>query len=182
MVTSRAPPRVMSPPVGCIPIMRSGAKTPISSAIAARRSGGMLIEEGTYDARHEPFLNDFAGPLATGGEDRCGCSTGWCAIGSVGTPSSWACGRALAMWRAPSGRTNAPPDPIPWYKVYLVLRPQRELKNGPDHRSGCDRSRREHPDDPLLRATGPLCGTEAYSRSEERRVGKECRSRWSPYH
>ena len=24
--------------------------------------------------------------------------------------------------------------------------------------------------------------SEAYSRSEERRVGKECRSRWSPYH
>ena len=24
--------------------------------------------------------------------------------------------------------------------------------------------------------------TEIYSRSEERRVGKECRSRWSPYH
>ena len=23
---------------------------------------------------------------------------------------------------------------------------------------------------------------EALSRSEERRVGKECRSRWSPYH
>ena len=27
-----------------------------------------------------------------------------------------------------------------------------------------------------------LFGVEAYSRSEERRVGKECRSRWSPYH
>src|SRR6266498_3210669 len=25
-------------------------------------------------------------------------------------------------------------------------------------------------------------GAEAYPRSEERRVGKECRSRWSPYH
>ena len=25
-------------------------------------------------------------------------------------------------------------------------------------------------------------GTERLSRSEERRVGKECRSRWSPYH
>ena len=25
-------------------------------------------------------------------------------------------------------------------------------------------------------------GTEPESRSEERRVGKECRSRWSPYH
>ena len=24
--------------------------------------------------------------------------------------------------------------------------------------------------------------TETYIRSEERRVGKECRSRWSPYH
>ena len=23
---------------------------------------------------------------------------------------------------------------------------------------------------------------QAYNRSEERRVGKECRSRWSPYH
>src|SRR5256885_9852160 len=27
----------------------------------------------------------------------------------------------------------------------------------------------------------PLCGTRR-RRSEERRVGKECRSRWSPYH
>ena len=25
-------------------------------------------------------------------------------------------------------------------------------------------------------------GTTNYTRSEERRVGKECRSRWSPYH
>ena len=25
-------------------------------------------------------------------------------------------------------------------------------------------------------------GTTGYQRSEERRVGKECRSRWSPYH
>ena len=27
--------------------------------------------------------------------------------------------------------------------------------------------------------TNPNCG---FNRSEERRVGKECRSRWSPYH
>src|ERR1051326_9225847 len=26
------------------------------------------------------------------------------------------------------------------------------------------------------------CGIERNNRSEERRVGKECRSRWSPYH
>src|SRR5258706_8828390 len=31
----------------------------------------------------------------------------------------------------------------------------------------------------LLQAAG---GTRAEQRSEERRVGKECRSRWSPYH
>ena len=29
---------------------------------------------------------------------------------------------------------------------------------------------------------GELLLTKANSRSEERRVGKECRSRWSPYH
>ena len=27
-----------------------------------------------------------------------------------------------------------------------------------------------------------VCGAVVISRSEERRVGKECRSRWSPYH
>src|SRR2546430_2045701 len=29
---------------------------------------------------------------------------------------------------------------------------------------------------------GPLVGGSIAGRSEERRVGKECRSRWSPYH
>ena len=31
-------------------------------------------------------------------------------------------------------------------------------------------------------AQGMAQGEERLSRSEERRVGKECRSRWSPYH
>src|SRR3712207_9172074 len=31
-------------------------------------------------------------------------------------------------------------------------------------------------------AAGFLAGLAAFGRSEERRVGKECRSRWSPYH
>src|SRR5687767_16019089 len=37
----------------------------------------------------------------------------------------------------------------------------------------------------VLRANGLMCSTNASPasmRSEERRVGKECRSRWSPYH
>ena len=29
---------------------------------------------------------------------------------------------------------------------------------------------------------GRIVGSPVVSRSEERRVGKECRSRWSPYH
>ena len=33
---------------------------------------------------------------------------------------------------------------------------------------------------PKLRAAG--VGVSSLGRSEERRVGKECRSRWSPYH
>src|SRR2546422_10162957 len=30
--------------------------------------------------------------------------------------------------------------------------------------------------------SGEVCGPVTIQRSEERRVGKECRSRWSPYH
>ena len=33
-----------------------------------------------------------------------------------------------------------------------------------------------------LRDAGNIYGRLTNSRSEERRVGKECRSRWSPYH
>src|SRR5256886_8988545 len=39
---------------------------------------------------------------------------------------------------------------------------------------------RQRPDDPEARNT--LDGLRRKYRSEERRVGKECRSRWSPYH
>src|SRR5256886_12456850 len=31
-------------------------------------------------------------------------------------------------------------------------------------------------------ALNELCSWNVHTRSEERRVGKECRSRWSPYH
>ena len=34
----------------------------------------------------------------------------------------------------------------------------------------------------VLRAAPEHAGALHYLRSEERRVGKECRSRWSPYH
>src|SRR2546428_2267874 len=41
---------------------------------------------------------------------------------------------------------------------------------------------REHDDGgPLVRRRGGSVG-DCKDRSEERRVGKECRSRWSPYH
>ena len=33
-----------------------------------------------------------------------------------------------------------------------------------------------------LEKEGKVIEQRAYDRSEERRVGKECRSRWSPYH
>ena len=34
----------------------------------------------------------------------------------------------------------------------------------------------------LIIAVMTSCGSSKPVRSEERRVGKECRSRWSPYH
>ena len=33
-----------------------------------------------------------------------------------------------------------------------------------------------------VRECNVYCEIYSYKRSEERRVGKECRSRWSPYH
>ena len=42
-----------------------------------------------------------------------------------------------------------------------------------------------HPDDEILGMGGTikkLSKSKNEIRSEERRVGKECRSRWSPYH
>src|SRR5256886_16224290 len=38
------------------------------------------------------------------------------------------------------------------------------------------------PSDRLLAGIGENAGVVKVNRSEERRVGKECRSRWSPYH
>src|SRR3712207_3061424 len=38
------------------------------------------------------------------------------------------------------------------------------------------------PAEEFERHTGEITRAEAEIRSEERRVGKECRSRWSPYH
>ena len=34
----------------------------------------------------------------------------------------------------------------------------------------------------IARYNGNVTEVEEWGRSEERRVGKECRSRWSPYH
>src|SRR3712207_7800654 len=46
-------------------------------------------------------------------------------------------------------------------------------------RSGCPRSWARSWARSSIRRTTRTCSS---SRSEERRVGKECRSRWSPYH
>ena len=45
-------------------------------------------------------------------------------------------------------------------------------------------SAKETPSDGVITGYGVIDGSlvYVYSRSEERRVGKECRSRWSPYH
>src|SRR5258708_34709510 len=43
-------------------------------------------------------------------------------------------------------------------------------------------SRRMDNDQPNIQPLIPANATVDFRRSEERRVGKECRSRWSPYH
>src|SRR5256885_6167698 len=69
-----------------------------------------------------------------------------------------------------------------------ILRPaqRRHLEGGRrlcgreiDPQGGCHREDRGGPDDERNRSTD---FSTRVARSEERRVGKECRSRWSPYH
>ena len=53
-----------------------------------------------------------------------------------------------------------------------------------DNRPAFDKPRRQFGDKPAYgeRKSGDKPRYEHRDRSEERRVGKECRSRWSPYH
>src|SRR5256885_15875332 len=52
-----------------------------------------------------------------------------------------------------------------------------DIEEGRLRSLGCARDKKAGPT-----AAKPTHFTESGARSEERRVGKECRSRWSPYH
>src|SRR5256886_14846460 len=59
--------------------------------------------------------------------------------------------------------------------VFYGLQSLRSLLPAPTPRAGLVL--------PAIRVVdGPRFGYRGFMRSEERRVGKECRSRWSPYH
>src|SRR3712207_9117532 len=62
-----------------------------------------------------------------------------------------------------------------------TLRPSTPVIYGPDEEFPIGGSKvvRSSGDD---QATVVAAGITVHNRSEERRVGKECRSRWSPYH
>ena len=67
-------------------------------------------------------------------------------------------------------------------EVHDIDFPTFELKDGP----GVNPANvgRQCPHGAILRIVSTnICGSDQHMvRSEERRVGKECRSRWSPYH
>src|SRR5256885_13535049 len=65
--------------------------------------------------------------------------------------------------------------------VVLEHRAERRLDDLRVELAAAERSERLRPVD-RLRDSGRLLEVEPAQRSEERRVGKECRSRWSPYH
>src|SRR5229473_6833708 len=58
-----------------------------------------------------------------------------------------------------------------------VLRGMTQVSDGRERRGPWSDDARDQAPSAYLRPSYPLAG-----RSEERRVGKECRSRWSPYH
>ena len=62
------------------------------------------------------------------------------------------------------------------YGIYTFFRRTRDSGNPCDSCvSGCELK-------DMMEKKRKECGVKKKSRSEERRVGKECRSRWSPYH
>ena len=68
---------------------------------------------------------------------------------------------------------------IPFLFVAFLLIEVLEHKLTNKNKNIITKSKRLGPVIGALLGIIPQCG---FSRSEERRVGKECRSRWSPYH
>src|SRR3712207_1602227 len=116
-----------------------------------------------------------------------------------GSLTVWVTPEALAAWHPPkTGRRGRSPEYAdiaietghllrlafgrPWRQTEGLLRSLASLLGlgigVPDHTTFSRRS----PGLTLARSLAEAQRTGPVHRSEERRVGKECRSRWSPYH
>src|SRR6266511_3291332 len=86
-------------------------------------------------------------------------------VNGIGTRPSASRAMPCFLGRWPGGRPGCPPaDTTSWQPRWMPLASPAEDSIEPS------------------RSRGPLPTSPAPRRSEERRVGKECRSRWSPYH
>ena len=67
--------------------------------------------------------------------------------------------------------------------IHRILSKQFDIETAQDGESGLAAWQARRHDLVLLDVMLPrMSGEQVLDRSEERRVGKECRSRWSPYH
>src|SRR5574341_1176226 len=94
----------------------------------------------------------------------------------VGTPDQFAAEwneskHAPLLARLAAERLGTPVDVVFQVQEERAQRPQMDFFVAPPAGEAAPENRRR---------LAPL--NERYTRSEERRVGKECRSRWSPYH
>ena len=99
----------------------------------------------------------------------------WCS----GWESACQCsGHGFEPW---SGRI---PHATEQLGLWATITEPARLEPVPRNKRGHDSERPAHCDEewPLPATTRESPCTETKTRSEERRVGKECRSRWSPYH
>ena len=91
----------------------------------------------------------------------------------------------MSTGTAAEPETGSPDSPAP-LDVTIVFRSDWGVSTGTGVAGGVDAAvEKDGRDLPVVRSTvltGTIREQAFHRRSEERRVGKECRSRWSPYH
>ena len=145
--------------------VNSNGASDVNLTVAANPTrGNVVLESASPAATNLPVTVLLAFDCYTGPD-----YTEWVLVGK---PASWCYPRQCHGDADGLEHTygSAPPPIVPWPTSYVTVEDIQILLQG---------YKQSYSGDPV---TDPWIAADFNHRSEERRVGKECRSRWSPYH